>query len=87
MDVKTTFPNGDMNEEIYMKQPEGCVIPSNEHKVCKLVKSLYGHKLAQKQWHEKFDQVLVSNGYTINDSDKCVYSKSFEDNTYVIICL
>ncbi|GJR97445.1 zinc finger, CCHC-type containing protein [Tanacetum coccineum] len=42
MDVKTTFLNGDLDEEVYMKQPEGFVMPGNEHKVCNLVKSLYG---------------------------------------------
>ncbi|GKC47871.1 zinc finger, CCHC-type containing protein [Tanacetum coccineum] len=42
MDVKTTFLNDDFEEEVYMKQPEGFVMPGNEHKVCKLVKSLYG---------------------------------------------
>ena len=39
-------------------------------KVCKLVKSLYGLKQALKQWHNNFDHVLVTNGYSINDSDK-----------------
>ena len=57
-----------------------------EKKVCKLVKSLYGLKQAPKQWHNKFDQVLVTNGYFINDADKCIYSK-YEDNTCVVICL
>ena len=41
MDVKTTFLNGYLNGEIYMEQPEGFVLPGNERKVCKLVKSLY----------------------------------------------
>nr|GEY01623.1 zinc finger, CCHC-type [Tanacetum cinerariifolium] len=49
MDVKTTFLNGDLEEEVYMKQPKGFVMPGNEHKVCKLVKSMYGLKQAPKQ--------------------------------------
>jgi len=42
MDVKTAFLNDDLDEKVYMKQPEGCVMPRNDNKVCKLVKSLYG---------------------------------------------
>ena len=48
MDVKTTFLNGELEEEIYLKQPEGCVTTENEYKICKLVKSLYGLKQAPK---------------------------------------
>ena len=70
-----------------MDQLEGCIAEDNEHKVWKLVKFLYGLKQAQKQWHEKFDKVLVSNSYLINEVGKCIYLKSFDFNTYVIICL
>ncbi|CAM8877555.1 unnamed protein product [Rhodiola kirilowii] len=49
MDLKTYFLNGDLEEEIYMKQPEDFVIPGQEHKGCKLVKSLYGLKQAPMQ--------------------------------------
>ena len=42
MDVKTTFLNEDLNEEIYMEQPEGFSAPGQEMKVCRLVKSMYG---------------------------------------------
>ena len=49
MDVKTTFLNGDLDEEIYMVQPEGFMVPSQEKKVCRLVKSLYELKQAPMQ--------------------------------------
>jgi len=44
MDVKTAFLNGDLEEQIYMTQPEGYEVPSQENKVCKKRKSLYGLK-------------------------------------------
>ncbi|KAL2252267.1 UNVERIFIED_CONTAM: Retrovirus-related Pol polyprotein from transposon TNT 1-94 [Sesamum indicum] len=73
MDVKTAFLYGELEEEIYMEQPEGFVAHGNEHKVCKLVKSLYGLKQAPKQWHEKFDKTILAFGFTVNENDKCIY--------------
>ena len=86
MDVKTAFLNGDLDEEIYMEQPEGFIVPGQEKKVCQLVKSLYGLKQAPMQWHEKFDSVMMTNGFKINECDKCVYVKNTERG-FVIICL
>ncbi|GKB27836.1 zinc finger, CCHC-type containing protein [Tanacetum coccineum] len=59
----------------------------NETKVCKLIKSLYRLKHAPKQWHQKFDEVVLSSGYLLNQADKCVYSKFDESGKGVIICL
>ncbi|GKC49947.1 zinc finger, CCHC-type containing protein, partial [Tanacetum coccineum] len=67
------------------QQLEGFVMPGNEHKV--LVKSLYGLKQAPKQWHQKFDEVVLSSGFLLNQSDKYVYSKFDSSNKGVIICL
>ena len=48
MDVKTTFLNGELDEEIYIEQLEEFIVPGQEKKVCRLVKSLYGLKQAPK---------------------------------------
>ncbi|GJU97878.1 zinc finger, CCHC-type containing protein [Tanacetum coccineum] len=70
-----------LDEEVYMNQPPGFIMPGNENKVCKLIKSLYGLKQAPKQWHQKFDEVVLFGGYLLNQADKCVYSKFDESDT------
>ena len=84
MGEKTAFLNGDLEEEIYMLQPEGCITPGQEHKVCKLNKSLYGLKQAPKPWHEKFDNALLKNGFLSVEVDKCVYKKCTEKECVII---
>ncbi|KAA0036533.1 retrotransposon protein, putative, Ty1-copia subclass [Cucumis melo var. makuwa] len=86
MDVKTTFLNGDLEEEIYMEQPEGFIVQAQESKVCKLDKSLYGLKQAPKEWHKKFDNLLMSKGFKVNESNKCIYYKT-KGRLCIIICL
>ncbi|GJZ96712.1 zinc finger, CCHC-type containing protein [Tanacetum coccineum] len=87
MDIKIAFLNGDLEEEVYMKQLEGSIMPGKEHKVCKLIKSLFGLKQAPKQWHRKFDKVVLSSGFILNQSDQCVYCKFDKSCNGVIICL
>ena len=86
MDVKTTFLYGELEEEIYMEQPDGFVVPGEENKVYILIKSLYGLKQAPKQWHEKFDTTLTSAGFSVNEADKCVYYR-YGGGEGVILCL
>nr|AAP44618.1 putative polyprotein [Oryza sativa Japonica Group] len=86
MDVKTAFLNGELEEEIYMDQPDGYVLEGQERMVCKLLKSLYGLKQAPKQWHEKFDTTLTSVGFVVNEVDKCVYYR-YGGGEGVILCL
>lgn len=75
MDVKTAFLNGDLDEEIYMRQPEGFIKDGKVNLVCKLNRSIYGLKQASRQWYLKFDQVVQANGFTENQVDECIYLK------------
>jgi hypothetical protein len=86
MDVKTAFLNGELEEEIYMDQPDGFMVKGEERKVCKLLKSLYGLKQEPKQWHEKFGRTLTSVGFVINEANKCVYYRH-GGGEGVILCL
>jgi hypothetical protein len=86
MNVKTVFLNGELDEEIYMKQLGGFVAPGQENKVCRLRKSLYVLKKAPKQWHEKYDRTLTLAGFVVNEADTCVYYR-FSGGKGVILYL
>ena len=75
MDVKTAFLNGDLNEEVYMMQPEGFVANDLGTLVCRLEKSIYGLKQASRQWYLKFHSVVASYGFVENKVDQCIYCK------------
>ncbi|VVT58414.1 uncharacterized protein SAPINGB_P006194 [Magnusiomyces paraingens] len=86
MDVETAFLNGDLKEDIYMRQPKGFVVKGQESKVCHLKKSLYGLKQAPLCWNEKIHGALVKLGFIRNESDYGVYTKG-SGSTMVIIAL
>ena len=75
MDVKTTFLNDNIDETIYMVQPENIVSKDPKKMVCKLKKSIYRLKQASRQWYYKFHQTIVSFGFEVNMVDECVYHK------------
>ncbi|RVW17810.1 Retrovirus-related Pol polyprotein from transposon TNT 1-94 [Vitis vinifera] len=63
LDVKTAFLHGDLEEDLYMIQPEGFIVQGQENLVCKLRKSLYGLKQAPRQWYKKFDNFMHRIGF------------------------
>ena len=75
MDVETTFLNGELDEKIYMDQPQGTVVKSQERKVCKLKQSIYGLKQSSRQCHLRFHQTIIQNGFEMIEEDHCVYAK------------
>ena len=86
LDVKTAFLHGDLEENLYMIQPEGFTVQGQENLVCKLKKSLYGLKQAPRQWHKKFDSFMHRIGFKRCEANHCCYVKSF-DNSYIILLL
>lgn len=70
VDVTTAFLNGELKEEVYMRQPEGFVTPGKEHLVCKLKKSIYGLKQSPRCWNTALDSHLKKMGFV---SDPCIY--------------
>jgi len=50
MDVKSAFLNGDLEEEVYTEQPDGCILGNDPNLVCRLKKALYGLKWAPSAW-------------------------------------
>ena len=75
MDVKTTFLNGFLEEELYMMQPEGFVDPKGANKVCKLQRSIYGLVQASRSWNKCFDSVIKAYGFIQTFGEACIYKK------------
>ncbi|GJS90941.1 retrovirus-related pol polyprotein from transposon TNT 1-94 [Tanacetum coccineum] len=67
MDVKTTFLNGPLKEEVYVAQPNGFVDTGHPEKVYRIRKALYGLKQAPRAWYDELSNFLMSKGFTKGD--------------------
>ena len=75
MDVKTTFLNGYLEEDIYMEQPLGFTSDDGDHRVCKLQRSIYGLKQASQSWNHHFDEAIKLFNFIKNEEKLCVYKR------------
>ncbi|CAJ2637310.1 unnamed protein product [Trifolium pratense] len=85
MDVKTAFLHGELEETIYMQQPEGFV--KDNSKVCLLKKSLYGLKQSPRQWYRRFDDFLLKTGFVRSNYDSCVYMMKRNEKVILYLLL
>lgn len=79
-DVKTAFLYGDLDEEVFMEQPEG--FSEENGKVCRLKRSLYGLKQSPRQWNKKFTQFLQDMDLQTSQNDGCIFYRN--DRTLIV---
>jgi hypothetical protein len=79
MDIKGAYLNGELEEEIYMRQPPG--YDDGSGRVCRLHKTLYGLKQSGREWNREFDRKLTSIGFSKLDVDHCVYKRIQDSRT------
>lgn len=84
LDVDTAFLYGELDEEVYLEQPQGFRDKDQKEKVCLLQKSLYGLKQAPRAWNKKLDETLSKLGFNKTPSEPCVYTKLFGEEKVII---
>jgi hypothetical protein len=85
MDVKTTILNGEIEEEVYIEQPDGFVIHEKESHVCRLKRSLYELKQAPQAWYEKIDRCLMSLRFNKRVVDPNLYYNIVGDECLILV--
>ena len=83
IDVKTTFLNGFLKEDVYMAQPKGFIDPHFLDHVFFLNKVLYGLKQAPRAWYDWLTQYLVSHGVTRGKANQTLFIKREDDELIV----
>lgn len=87
LDIKTAFLYGELEEELYLQQSEGYVIPGKENWVCRLLKPLYGLKQASQCWYSKFDDAILQLNFKRCLYDPCVYYRTTPGGEYTILVI
>ncbi|GJW48451.1 putative reverse transcriptase domain-containing protein [Tanacetum coccineum] len=75
MDVKTTFLNSELREEVYVSQPKGFIDKNNPNHVYRLKKALYGLKHAQCAWYDMFSSFLLSQKFSKGAVDPILFTR------------
>eukprot|EP00253_Pinus_taeda_P009890 PITA_09890 len=85
MDVKYAFLNGDLEEEVYIEQPDGFILGNDQKLVCKLKKALYGLKQAPRACYYRLDKYLHQQGFSKGSADSNLYIKIDNDKLLILV--
>ena len=90
LNVKTTFLHSELEEKLYIKQPQGFEVEEKKGHVCLLNKSLYGLKQSPRQWHQRFDTFMLGHSYSRSMYDSCVsgvYFRKLDNGSFIYLLL
>ncbi|KAG7359133.1 reverse transcriptase RNA-dependent DNA polymerase [Nitzschia inconspicua] len=90
LDITTAFLHGDMEEEVYMKCPEGFDLIEEgwnlDDDCVELLQTIYGTKQAARQYWKKFMRFMEKRGFEMTHSEPCLL-KRIDHNGTVVICV
>ena len=85
MDVKSTFLNGYLEEEVYVEQPQGYEVSGQENKFYRMENTLYGLKQALIAWYSHIDTYLTENGFHRSECEPTMYTKvNYKGNMLIV---
>jgi hypothetical protein len=85
MDVKTTFLNGVIKEEVYIEKPQGFEVEDRKSHFCKLKKALYRLKKAPRAWYGQIDNFIMSLRFTKIKEDSNLYFKVMNNEPVILL--
>eukprot|EP00253_Pinus_taeda_P022673 PITA_22673 len=83
--MKLTFLNGDLEEEVYIEQPDGFILGNDPNLVCRLKKALYGLKKAPRTWYYRLEKYIHQQGFSKGSTDSNLYIKFENDKLLILV--
>ena len=83
MYMKSAFLNGEIDEEVYVRQPPGFEHPEFPNKVFRLKKALYGLKQAPRAWHDTLQKFLLDKGFKPGSTNPTLFTRAVDNNLFV----